>query len=85
MRFGTTEGATPKPHFLYCKLLIRLVGEGGTFALYKSIFPAEEILDDDRTLTGDSTDRTPSVPSSNRSKVQRAFQWPLLVWVSLSP
>lgn len=55
-------------------------GEGGTFALYQGLYPPEDVDSDaDRTLTGDSVQKS---TWSTSSRVKKALQMPLLVWVS---
>ncbi|KAG6828165.1 hypothetical protein H0H92_008933 [Tricholoma furcatifolium] len=66
--FGTHEG-----------IVTSIDCEGGTFALYQGLFPpAEKDLDADRTLTGDSTNRTLSEHRGRR--ISELFRWPLLIW-----
>jgi hypothetical protein len=60
------------------------VGEGGTFALFQGLFPPEhEDFDSDRTLTGDSFNKTATGDkSSTGRKLKEAFTWPLFIWVN---
>ncbi|KII86101.1 hypothetical protein PLICRDRAFT_44566 [Plicaturopsis crispa FD-325 SS-3] len=55
-------------------------GEGGTFALFQGLYPPEDIdFDCDRTLTGDSYNKTTAV-KSDKYRLTKTLRWPLLVW-----
>ncbi|KAF9077481.1 potassium transporter [Rhodocollybia butyracea] len=53
-------------------------GEGGTFALYQGLYrPEDPDTDADRTLTGDSVQRS---TWSTSPRVKKVLQTPLLIW-----
>jgi len=63
-------------------------GEGGTFALYQSLYPpADDDNEADRTLTVDSSnlekghsDIHTIFSIGKQSRISKKIQWPLLVW-----
>ena len=70
-------------------MLKRDLGEGGTFALYQSLYPpADDDHEADRTLTVDSgLEKARSEAHSffsigKQRRISKRLQIPLLIWVS---